>query len=335
MAQVNDHFGSKPGARSYRTLPVTVELGGYEISLPVHYVCGNGEGPTLTLLSTLHGGEWMSIEVLRRILTEVNPMRLRGSILAVTVGNPVGLTHLVRNVPDGLDFPDVNRCFGSAVTTVAGLMARKITQEVLPRTDYLIDFHQVEWGAAVGIIIYGNTAPDPKTNERTDALARSFGFPMLRPGESTPGTVSAQAGVMGIPAIAAEIGGPGWGPEAEETWLNQNVTGVFNVLRGLSMIDGDPILPEQYFYSGKRWRLGPSFGGYLHSNTGPERLLTRVEKGEELGRVLSMASLEVLERIEAPAASLLTCIARSYPVRPGGWAYGLAELDSLRIVRRS
>lgn len=333
MAQIEDLFGVKPGERGFFRLPVTVELGGYDITMPVHVIRGAKPGPTVTLLSTLHGDEWISIEIIRRVLERVDPARLRGSLLAVPVANPVALTQLRRNTPDNSDAPDMNRSFPGRSTWTSELLAKKLVAEIFPRTDYLLDFHTLPWGSAFGVVIFHNDFPDAQTTQRTDDLARAFGYPSLNALPTIPGTAMAVAGRMGIPALAVEIGGAGWGTEAEERWLEQNVAGTFSVLYRYGLLDGEPLLPERFFYFGQRWRLNPAFGGYLHSNITPDRLLGEVQAGEELGRVVSTASFEVLERIVAPARGLLYCIARSYPVRPGEWGYGVIDLETLRIVK--
>jgi predicted deacylase len=139
---------------------------------------------------------------------------------------------------------------------------------------------------------------------------------------------------MGIPALTIEIGGPGFGERQEDIWIEQNVTGAFNVLRHHKMYPGDPRLPERYYYWGKRYKLHPSKGGYLHSKIGPERLANEVAEGEALGDILNPLSLEVIEELRAPARGLLYSIARSYPVRPGDWAFGVVDMAEIRVVER-
>jgi predicted deacylase len=80
-----------PVGRSVHRYPVTVDLHGGEITLAVHEITGARDGPTLAILSTLHGGEWLSIEMVRRFVQRVDPRGMAGRVLAVPVGNPVAL----------------------------------------------------------------------------------------------------------------------------------------------------------------------------------------------------------------------------------------------------
>jgi hypothetical protein len=328
VAQRADLWGANPGERRYVKIPVFTDLGGHEVYLPVHVVRGARPGPTLTLISTLHGNEWISIDILRRVLDRVVPADLSGAIVAVTVGNPVALTTMRRNTPDDSDSPDLNRSFGMPWNFPAEQLARAMTDEVFSRTDILLDFHTLCWGSAFGVVIYGNDFPDAALNARTDELARIYGYPMLHAGPRNPRTATGTAGGLGIPSLTVEIGGTGFSAEQEDAWLEENVAGIYNVMYHEKMLPGAVRRPKEFHYWGKRWRLSPKHGGYLHSFVGPERLLGEVKAGELLGVLRSPLSLEVLEELRAPGDGRLYCVARSYCLRPGEWAFGVVQVDT-------
>ncbi len=332
MPQRDDLWNVQAGERGYVQVPVTTDLGGHEVALPVHVIRGMRAGPTVTLISCLHGDEWLSIEVLRRALDRVNPKVLAGNVLAVTVANPVALTFSRRSTPDDSDAPDLNRSFGSPWNWLSEQLARVLSGEVFTRSDMILDFHTLCWGSAFGVVIFGNDFPDQALNGRTETLARVYAYPMLHAGPRNPRTATGHAGTMGIPSITVEIGGAGFGEDQEDVWLEQNVAGVFNVLYHYGMLPGEVSLPERFYYWGKRWRIAPKHGGYLHSLVGPQRLLGEVTQAELLGTVVSPVSLKVLEELRAPGRGLLYCVARSYPVRPGGWAFGVVDMETLRVM---
>jgi predicted deacylase len=80
-----------PGTREAVAIDVTTGLNGAPLRLWVHALRGRGDGPTLALLSTLHGGEWFSVPVLRELVGSIDLDRLNGTILAVPVANPPAL----------------------------------------------------------------------------------------------------------------------------------------------------------------------------------------------------------------------------------------------------
>ncbi len=312
---------------------VTTRLDGSELRVPVHVVKGGRDGPTLTLISTQHGAEWFSIEIVRRVITELVPGTLRGRVIGVPVANPVALEHFTRMTPDESDEPDLNRVWPGGRTWITEQIAAALDKQVLSGTDYLIDFHPGPWGAALATVGYGADLPDERVRRASLEMALAFGHPSVRalkmmgafPG---PRSIAGYAGsVLKIPNIGPCLGGLGFAPEVERDWLEQSVRGVQNVLRHLGMLDGEPTgLPARYFHFGSRGhRVVPSKGGFLRANHGPEALMTEVRKGTVLATVTSPYTFERLEDLVAPVDGVLFGIARDYQVRPGDWAYFLAE----------
>jgi predicted deacylase len=315
------------GARTLVRLPVTTDLNGAEISICVHVVRGRQDGPTLTLLSALHGSEFLSIEMVRRFLAGLNPQEMAGTIIAIPVGNPVALAQGTRNTPDESDAPDLNRCFPGHHTWITEQLAKVITQEVLLGTDYLIDMHLGLWGATMGTIGFGTDFSKPDVTAASQALALAFGYPLIRkmkvithfPG---PRSACGYAGeVLGVPNMVVEIGGAGFGHELEESWIDQVITGFDNVSRHLGILPGEPQRAEEPYIYDVGHRVNPSVGGYLLPEVGPDALTQLVEAGTVLGRVISPYTFEVLEVLKAPVDGRLFMVPRPYPVRPGYWAF--------------
>jgi predicted deacylase len=53
--------------------------------------------------------------------------------------------------------------------------------------------------------------------------------------------------------------------------------------------------------------------------------LREVTAGEVLGRIVSPYTHQVLEELTSPCDGWLVFLARSYPIRPGHWAFGVAD----------
>jgi hypothetical protein len=84
---------------------------------------------------------------------------------------------------------------------------------------------------------------------------------------------------------------------------------------------------DEYLHYRRFHRMEPSVGGYLVSNLTEADLGAEATAGTEAGRVLHATSLEELEVITAPANGVWRQVARSYPTRPGGWGFAVADLD--------
>ena len=78
--------------------------------------------------------------------------------------------------------------------------------------------------------------------------------------------------------------------------------------------------------------VNPSIGGLLVPERDPDELGREVKKGELLGRIISPYTFEELERLEAPCDGWLRYMGRSYPIRPGDWAFGIAAAEGAEWV---
>lgn len=322
---------TQAGTRGYTSLPVTTKLDGSLLTVPVHVVCGREPGPRLTLVSTLHGGEWFSIEILRRAVEALDPTALRGALIAVPVANPEAFNHFSRNMPDDSDEPDMNRCWPGGGTWLSEQTARAIAQGVLPVTDYLADYHVGTWGSSMGVVACGNDGT-PDVVARSRAMAEAFGYPCMRtlhrstgfPGPRSLGGYAAAK--LGIPNIGPSIGGPGFGETIEEAWLAENHEGVMNVMRHLGMIDGPPRPKKRIFrFESRGIRVVPSVGGVVFPEPAGRELLRQIHAGEVLARVVSPYSFQEVEVLRSPVDGVLFGICRQYPVRPGDWAFFVAD----------
>lgn len=320
-----------PGTRAYQALEVTEDLDGAPICLPIHALRGSKPGPTLALLAALHGSEWISIEIVRRVLEEVRPEELSGTLIAVPVCNPVALQALTRSTPDESDNADLNRAFGRPGTWITEQLAGALSEHVITHADALIDFHPLGWGTSFGIVIYG-LSDDAELSRRTLQMAAAFGYPsLIEMPRSLPGTASGQAvSARHIPAITPEIGGSGFDRPTEERWVRQNVEGTISVMRYLGMLPGEPRLADTYQRWKRRERVNPRRAGMLVPEVTSDALLSPVRAGQVLGTVRSAYSLQPVEELKAPCDGYLYYVSRDYPVRPGDWAFGVvAEPDVL------
>jgi predicted deacylase len=321
-----------PG-RHHVAIPVTTDLGGADIALHAHVLVGTKSGPTLTLTSTLHGVEWLSIEMIKRVVEGIDPDELTGAIIALPVVNPPALGAFTRSTPGDSDTPDLNRIFPGKGTWTAELIAKTVVREILPHTSALIDFHLGIWGSSFGYVVHGTDFPDPSVNETSKSMALAFGLPLVgaqriigdRPGT---GSLVGYAGAeLGIPSCIGELGGAGFDRATEESWIDTTVEGVRNAMRVLGMLSGAVPAPGRYLTFETKSRVNPSYGGLLYPVHEPETFGREVEEGELLARVVSPYTFEVLEELRAPFNGYISYYARWYPVQPGDWAFGVIPKD--------
>ena len=169
-----------PGQRSIVRVPVLSDLDGCSIDLVIHAVVGQRPGPVLALHTALHGSEWLAVEIVRRLVEELDPAEMSGALLGLPVGNPVALSSRTRNLRDESDSPDLNRSFGGEQTWIADQLARAIANHLYANADAIIDFHSGLWGAAMGSVTCGRDFGNPRVSEQAYRMARAFGLPHIR-----------------------------------------------------------------------------------------------------------------------------------------------------------
>lgn len=314
-------------------IPITTGLNGTVIKLVVHAVVGAEPGPVLCIINTIHGGEWYAIEPLRKIRETLSTSEMAGAVLIVPVANPAAFALDQRNVPDQVDSPDMNRIFPGPLTSTGDQLVATLTDELIAQSDALIDFHMGPKGAAFTDALAGSDFPGD-LSARCLELALAFGSPIVRHSpmiSGFPGPKSSKpyaAAVLGIPGFGGEVGGAGFGPKLDQVWHGRTIRGIHGVLGSMGIIDmNNDHLPKRQLVYRSAHRINPRVGGILRPELSGFEMGSEVEKGQLLGTMISPYTGETLEELRSPANGLAYYVGREHPVYPGGWAFGLAEVD--------
>lgn len=129
----------QPGTRQELELrPAQLPSGGW-MPIPVVAFHGARPGPALWMNAAIHGDEVNGVEIIRQVMAELDPTRMRGTVLAVPVVNVPGFATGDRYMPDRRD---LNRSFpGSTRGSLASRFAHTFMNEIVRRCDYGIDLH--------------------------------------------------------------------------------------------------------------------------------------------------------------------------------------------------
>ena len=108
-----------------------------ELPIPLIVVNGAQEGPRLWISAVIHGPEATGTEVIRRVLREeLDPKKLRGSIICTPVANPLSFQAATYDTPE--DGYNLNRVFpGSPNGSITQRMAHVIYEQV-KRCDFIV-----------------------------------------------------------------------------------------------------------------------------------------------------------------------------------------------------
>lgn len=220
----------EPGQRRRLEIPVAMLPTETWLSLPVEVVNGRRDGPRLWLSAAVHGDELNGVEVIRRVLEEIEPASLRGAVIAVPVVNVFGFIIQSRYLPDRRD---LNRCFpGSRRGSLAARLAHLFMNEIVTQCTHGIDLHT---GSN-----HRTNLPQIRVNLDDQAArrcARAFAAPVTVHAKTRDGSLRESAAARGIPVLLYEAGEP---LRFDSTSIDQGVRGILGVMAELGMRRGRP-----------------------------------------------------------------------------------------------
>ena len=221
-----------PGAEAMGDLPLARLVTGNTISMPLRVIHGRDEGPTVWLSAAVHGDEIAGVEIIRRVLDQVNALTLAGTIIAVPIVNVHGFLNGDRYFPDRRD---LNRSFpGSPTGSLAGRVAHLFVTQIVDRCDVGIDLHTGS-DHRINLPQIRADLDDPFTRE----LAVAFGAPLMLHAKLRDGSMRAAATSSGATVLLYE-GGEAW--RFNEQAVEAGTRGVLRVFDRLSMTgNGEPL----------------------------------------------------------------------------------------------
>lgn len=262
-----------PGQLRRFELPVSRLATQTVVSLPVTVVNGVEPGPKLWLSAAIHGDEINGVEIIAQILGRIDPKKLKGTIIAVSIVNVFGFIEQSRYLPDRRD---LNRSFpGSERGSLASQLASLFMREIVNRSTHGIDLHTAA--------IHRINLPQIRANlkdETTYRCAKAFGAPVIMHANSKDGSLRHAATKKGIPVLLYEAGEAlRFDPLAIEVGVQgilrvMNCLGMYEDVLALTTVNSNSLESRQ-----SRW-IRASCGGIFHLEV---NLGDRVVKRQELG----------------------------------------------------
>ena len=313
--------------RFFTRIEVTTMLNGALLTLPLHVLTGRKQGPTLGIITNVHGDEFLPTTAIRRLLSEIDTAKLKGRLAVISVANPLATAAFGRQTPEQHGRTDLHEVFpGNPRGNTTQMIAAAITGHVLNHVDALIDFHSGGSGGRLQARADYNAKAEPKVKQRSLELSRAFGMPFVHENDLT-GTASAYVNSRGIPTANPEMGGAYLGPDNTALYTGQAIAGLRGIMVAMSMLKGAMKPPAQLHFDLKaRREIRPRHSGYLVSRfERPDDLGKLVKKGIKLGEVIDLYSYQVLEELTAPFDGYLFFSRYSGVVGGGTQAFALAE----------
>jgi predicted deacylase len=276
---------------------------GVPVSTPVLIVNGKFAGPTLCLTAAVHGDELNGVEMVRRVMHDLNPEKLSGAVVGVPIVNLQGFRRGSRYLPDRRD---LNRFFpGNPNGSAASRIAYSFFTEIIQHCDALIDLHTGSFERA--------NLPQLRADLRDPdvvTLTQGFGATVILHSEPAQGTLRFAATAAGVPTVTLEAGGPS---ELELKEVKHGVKGIETLLNTLGMVKKIRLWGEaEPVYYRSTW-VRASRGGILLADV---TLGTTVRQGDLLGTITDPMN-NASTNIYSPHSGRIIGMARNQVVMPG------------------
>ncbi|WP_406610267.1 succinylglutamate desuccinylase/aspartoacylase family protein [Agarivorans sp. JK6] len=294
--------------------------GGFELATPVVVIHGKEPGPRVCITAAVHGDEVNGVEIARRVVKQLEPEQLKGTVISVPVVNIDGLFRKDRYMSDRRD---LNRAFpGSPNSSTASRVAYSLFNSIIRHCDSLVDLHS------------GSMFRENLTQLRADLtipevseLANQFGAIPVLQSIAPSGSLRGAATAAGIPTVVMEVGGP---YTVDEKQVDTGVKAVQSYLSSVNM------LPRSFFWSSpqpvfyaSQW-LRARDGGILLNRV---ELGARVNKGQLLGTISNPITDDV-EEVFSPFNAVVIGRAQNQVVSAGFAIFNLGERRTIEDLEQ-
>jgi uncharacterized protein len=293
------------------------------IQIPVTVMRGRKSGPTAFVTGAVHGDEINGVDIVRRLIFDIEHEKLSGTLIAIPVVNIPGFLTQSRYLPY---HRDLNRFFpGDRGGNNAERIAARLFKEVVMKCDFGIDLHTAADGRSNLPHVRGDMA-DPKVRE----LARAFGSTVLVHQSGVRGSLRREATEAGVPTILFEAG------ETRKFSPKVSVAGLKGVLNVLSSMGMWPEHerekpPFQVIVKSSEW-IRAEKGGILDLGARPGDL---IYEDDLIGQILNPFG-KTVTKIRTPVTGIVIGVTTAPLTTPGTGMVHVARLKkSLALVERS
>ncbi len=311
----------QPGTSTRLAWSPQVTISGLAIPTPVLVINGENPGPRICLTSAIHGDELNGIEVVRRVMYDINPVKLNGILIGVPIVNLQGFQRGSRYLSDRRD---LNRYFpGDANGSLASRIAYSLFTEIISHCEYLIDIH-------TGSLRRTNLPQirADMSNKKVAKFVEGFDKIAVVHHKGNPGMLRTAANEAGIVAITMELG------ESLRIQENQIVAGTYGIN---SILDKFEMYPRMFIWGDPKpayyesvW-LRVESGGILFSEI---EIGESVTDGDLLGVITDPITNHKTE-LTSPVKGNVIGMAVNQVVVPGFAAYHIGIESTLESMQKA
>ncbi|MDQ2053024.1 succinylglutamate desuccinylase/aspartoacylase family protein [Halobellus sp. H-GB7] len=226
-----------PGEMDTGRLEVGEARDGSSVGLPCAVINGASDGKTLYMQAASDGDELNGVGVINRVVPQLDPAELSGTILVVGIVNYHAFQVAEHRNP--IDDTKMNRAYPGDENGTSSERIAAATFDAATRADLILDLHQGSTSRMIDEVRV-RCGRRHRLHDECLQLAKTFGCGYVLDQKGPEGQLARAGPDQGIPTIDPELGGcVGW----DETSIEAGVEGVFNVLHDYGFLDGS-VTPE-------------------------------------------------------------------------------------------
>ena len=334
-----ENIVASPGEKVSGNAPILTSDGNEMIensNIPITIINGIEDGPTVLVLSGIHGSEYIPIMASQKLANDLDPSNLRGAVILVHIANlPAYLGRTIYSSP--VDGKNLNRVFpGKANGSLTEKIANFLVERVYPVADYALDIHSGDGNEKLGpsYSAYYGKAGSPEVIQKSKDMAFAFGFDLvvefqwelLGTNISKAIWAGSAAVVRGIPSIDVEMA-PGMGSSDSDS-IDEACEGVLRVLDHLGIsiqAEEDNVVQDEPCLVKERYFIDAPMDGSWVSLVDTETFITQ---GTSLGYMTDFFGRNRIFEAVAPSDGLVIIRFDSPPVLEGDTLAVIAGLNS-------
>ena len=355
---------ARPGEKAWGQL--FVRQGEKSVRLAAAVVHGARPGPHAVLIANQHGTELNGFESIRRVVEELDPAKLRGTVFALPSMNPRAAmlgdaswpeerhAELVKAYGPG-PYKNVKGEYRTPYNLnwiwpgkKGGSLAERVIHEVWTRAvlaphrraDLLVDLHAFGAQSPTAVFAEDDVAAELGVASGVPYVVKTrfADHDTIRSGEFTVVSSNTACRNVGVPSITIELSGQGAIlPES----VDEGRVALLNLLKRVGILRGKPILPPETYVLDP-WRddfakqkpATPSYVPHIAAKAGlfipRKRHYDRVRKGELVCEVANPYTGQIIEQGRAARSGMLYSLHGAAICDRGDRLFAVA---TVRVVR--
>jgi predicted deacylase len=276
---------------SYGHFDFYSDAANYMTQIPGIVIKGAEQGPTVGLMAAVHGNELQGMSVIHELVKYIDPVELKGNIIAIPIVNMHGYLTKQRQF---IDARDLNRVMpGKELGTPSEMFSFRFFNRILKKFDYLCDIHTASFGRENSHYIRADLS---RPEVRKMALLQRA--PIIVNTRMPKGSFRQVMNDHNIPTITLELGNP---QLFQETMIDNGIEGISNLLIDLDMIPGRITPLVNTVICKTSYWLRVDTGGVLYVKP---NLLEIIEEGQEIAYLTDLVG-RVIKRYYAPETGIV------------------------------